>query len=385
MAARIMKNKSVLVFRKRLLSYSETFIAAQAKSLRSLEPVFVGFKKDRTGIDYLVGSPILLHSELARSAGLSRTLMRLNGRVSPRWLRAMALTNPALLHAHFGPDALAALPITHRLGIPLVTTFHGFDVTKSYSRSRYVRLRPRIFAKAALILAVSRFIRDQLIARSCPPEKIVIHYIGIDVDQFSPAPDLERQPRVLFVGRLVPKKGLEYLIRAMARIQDRHTDADLVVVGDGPLLRDLKRRAGSELRRFRFLGRQSPAQVRALLNSAQVFCVPSVVDSSGDAEGLGMVFLEAQAMRLPVVSFASGGIPDAVVDGVTGLLAPERDVSALAAHLDRLLGDPELRRRMGEAGRAHVSERFDIRKQTARLEEIYNNVLAAPAGVTNRG
>ncbi len=385
MAARIMKGKSVLVFRKRLLSYSETFIAAQAKSLRSLEPVFVGFKKDRTGFDYLGGSPILLHSELARSARLSRTLMRLNGRVSPRWLRAMASTNPALLHAHFGPDALAALPITDRLGIPLVITFHGFDITKSYSRSRYVRLRPRIFAKAALILAVSRFIRDQLIARSCPPEKIVIHYIGIDVDQFSPAPDLERQPRVLFVGRLVPKKGLEYLIRAMARIQDRHTDADLVVVGDGPLLRELKRRAGSELRRFRFLGRRSPAQVRALLNSAQVFCVPSVVTSSGDAEGLGMVFLEAQAMGLPVVSFASGGIPDAVVDGVTGLLAPERDVSALAAHLDRLLGDPELRRRMGEAGRAHVSERFDIRKQTARLEEIYNNVLAAPAGVTNRG
>ncbi|MEE9132788.1 MAG: glycosyltransferase [Gemmatimonadota bacterium] len=380
-----MKGKSVLVFRKRLLSYSETFIAAQAKSLRSLEPVFVGFKKDRTGFDYLGGSPILLHSELARSARLSRTLMRLNGRVSPRWLRAMASTNPALLHAHFGPDALAALPITDRLGIPLVITFHGFDITKSYSRSRYVRLRPRIFAKAALILAVSRFIRDQLIARSCPPEKIVIHYIGIDVDQFSPAPDLERQPRVLFVGRLVPKKGLEYLIRAMARIQDRHTDADLVVVGDGPLLRELKRRAGSELRRFRFLGRRSPAQVRALLNSAQVFCVPSVVTSSGDAEGLGMVFLEAQAMGLPVVSFASGGIPDAVVDGVTGLLAPERDVSALAAHLDRLLGDPELRRRMGEAGRAHVSERFDIRKQTARLEEIYNNVLAAPAGVTNRG
>lgn len=91
-----------------------------------------------------------------------------------------------------------------------------------------------------------------------------------------------------------------------------------------------------------------------------------------------MVFLEAQAMGLPVVSFASGGVTDAVHDGVTGLLAPERDEGALAAHLDRVLGDPELCRRMGDAGRARVREHFDLRKQTARLEGIYKEVLEAP-------
>lgn len=377
-----MTKKSVLVFRKRLLGYSETFIAAQGRALPSLEPVFVGFKKDPTGYDYLGDSPVLLHSELARSAQLSRTLMRLNGRVSPRWLRAMASTGPVLLHAHFGPDALAALPITDRLQIPLIATFHGFDIATKDTRSRYARRRPRVYSSAAVVIAVSRFIRDQLIEKACPPEKIIVHYIGIDVDQFAPDPDLPRQPHVLFVGRLVPKKGLEYLIRAMARIQDRHPAAGLVVAGDGPLRRDLERLAASELRSFRFLGRQTPSQVHSLMNSSQISCVPSVVAPSGDAEGLPMVVLEAMAMGLPVISFAPGGVTDAIVDGVTGLLAPERDEEALAAHLDRALGDPELCRRMSAAGRARVREHFDLRKQTAKLEEIYKAVSAEAAGPT---
>ncbi|UCC84931.1 MAG: glycosyltransferase [Gemmatimonadota bacterium] len=373
-----MTKKSVLVFRKRLLGYSETFIAAQGRALPSLQPVFVGFKKDPTGFDYLGDAPVLLHSELARSGPLSRTLMRISGRVSPRWLRAMASTDPALLHAHFGRDALTALPIAERLGIPLIATFHGFDIATNDTRSRYAKRRPQVYASAAVVIAVSQFIRGQLVAKSCPPEKIVVHYIGIDVDQFTPDPKVPRQPRVLFVGRLVPKKGLDYLIRAMARIQDRHQNAELVVVGDGPLRQDLERFASAELRTFRFLGRQTPSQVHSLMNSSQVSCVPSVVAPSGDAEGLPMVVLEAMAMGLPVLSFAPGGVTDAIVDGETGLLAPERDESALAAHLDRVLGDPELCRRMGEAGRARVREEFDLRKQTAKLEEIYMEVLAAP-------
>ncbi|MGD2154266.1 MAG: glycosyltransferase, partial [Gemmatimonadales bacterium] len=367
-------------FRKRLLPYSETFIAAQGTALQSLEPIFVGFTREPSGYDYLGSAPVLLHSELARIPPLSRTLMRVSGRVSPRWLHAMASTDPGLLHAHFGRDALAALPIVERLRIPLVATFWGFDITMNETRSRYARSRPRVFARAAVVVACSRFISDQLIAKSCPPEKIVVHHVGTDVGRFTPDPNLPRRPRVLFVGRLVPKKGLEHLIRAMARIQDRHPAAELVVAGDGPLRQDLERLAASELRRFRFLGRQTPSQVHSLMNSAQLCCVPSVVAPSGDAEGLPLVVLEAMAMELPVISFAPGGVTDAIVDGETGFLAPEGDEEALAVHLDRALGDPEMCRRMGEAGRARVCDHFDLRKQTGKLEEIYEEVLAAPAG-----
>jgi colanic acid/amylovoran biosynthesis glycosyltransferase len=118
------------------------------------------------------------------------------------------------------------------------------------------------------------------------------------------------------------------------------------------------------------------------MGSAQISCVPSVVAPSGDAEGLPLVVLEAMAMGLPVISFAPGGVTDAILDGETGLLALERDEEALADHLDRALGDPELCRRMGDAGRARVREHFDLRKQTAKLEEIYKGVLAAAAGAT---
>jgi colanic acid/amylovoran biosynthesis glycosyltransferase len=377
-----MSKRSVLVFRKRLLPYSETFIAAQGTAIQSLEPVFVGFKREPGGYDYLGDARVLLHSELARSAPLSRALMRLNGRVSPRWLRAMAATDPALLHAHFGRDALAALPIVDRLGVPLVVTFWGFDITMNETRSRYAKNRPRVFAKAAIVVACSRFIRDQLIAKSCPPEKIVVHHVGIDVDKFTPTPDRPRRPWVLFVGRLVPKKGVDHLIRAMGRIQDRHPAAKLLIAGDGPLRGELERLAASRLRNYRFLGRQKPSQVQSLMSSAQLSCVPSVVAPSGDAEGLPLVVLEAMAMGLPVISFAPGGVTDAILDGETGLLAPERDEDALAVHLDRALGDPELCRRMGDAGRARVREHFDLRKQTAKLEEIYKGVLAAAAAAT---
>jgi glycosyltransferase involved in cell wall biosynthesis len=164
----------------------------------------------------------------------------------------------------------------------------------------------------------------------------------------------------------------------MARIQDRHPGAELVVVGDGPLRQDLEQLAASELRKVRFLGRQTPSEVHSLMNSSQVSCVPSVRAPSGDAEGLPMVVLEAMAMELPVISFAPGGVTDAIVDGETGYLAPERDEEALAIHLDRALGDPELCRRMGEAGRARVRADFDLERQTAKLEELYKEVLADP-------
>src|SRR5262249_19207401 len=154
-------------------------------------------------------------------------------------------------------------------------------------------------------------------------------HIGIDVERFAPA---ERQtspePVVLFVGRLVAKKGCEYLIRAMAQVQVTRPDAQLVIIGEGPLDAALKALAEQTTCKCVFLGAQSSDEVRSWFQRARLFCLPSVTADTGETEGLPISILESLAMAVPVVSTQHAGIPEAIRDGETGLLAPERDPAA---------------------------------------------------------
>jgi glycosyltransferase involved in cell wall biosynthesis len=205
-----------------------------------------------------------------------------------------------------------------------------------------------------------------------------VHATGIDLDIFDPDAVEARQDVVLFVGRLVEKKGCAHLIRAMRSVQERRPSATLIVLGDGPLRSELEALAAELLPgRYRFLGAQPVEQVRAWLQRARVFSVPSVTAANGNTEGLGMVFCEAQAMGVPVVSFASGGIAEAVVDGETGFLVAERDEAGLAAKISALLAGGPAWAAMSRKGRLRMKEKFDVKVQTEILEAKYDEVLAA--------
>jgi len=259
-----------------------------------------------------------------------------------------------------------------------LTTFHGFDATvkdeyarrSHYAHRIYPRRREELKREVRLFIAVSKFIERKLLEQGFPRDKIVVHYIGVDTEIFKPDPAVPRESVVLFVGRLVENKGCEYLIRAMRRVQAAMPQVELVVIGDGPLRPALERLAGETLGRYRFLGSQSPEGVRSWMNRARVFSVPSVTAKSGVSEGFGLVFAEAQAMGLPVASFATGGIPEAVVHGVTGFLAEERDWEMLAEHISSLLKEDNIWRRFSVAGQSRVRALFDLQKQTSALEEI---------------
>jgi glycosyltransferase involved in cell wall biosynthesis len=222
---------------------------------------------------------------------------------------------------------------------------------------------------------VSDFVRKQALAKGFPAEKTVVHYTGVDTDFFRPNPNVVRGPIVLFVGRLDPLKGCEYLIRAMAHIQNVMPQIKLVVIGQGPLRKELEQQAAALLQNFEFLGVQPPSVVRDWMNRATLFSAPSVVAESGEAEGFGMVFAESQAMGLPVVSFSTGGIPEVVAHDRTGFLVPERDWVSLAAKLLVLLQNRDLWSQFSEAGPARVKASFDIRRQATILENIYESVL----------
>jgi colanic acid/amylovoran biosynthesis glycosyltransferase len=374
-----MSQGTILIFRTNLLAPSETFIVAQAAAMRQFSPYFVGWRR-------MAGIAIPEDTSWAVDGGGLRGRLR-------RWrfhyagptreqiarLRARA---PRLVYAHFAPDGYAAMQLAEQLGVPLVTALHGYDVTISDRAMgarrlgrEYLQGRPALQKKGALFVSCSAYIRQRGLEMGYPAERTIVHSIGVDVERFKPPAVRRREKVVLFVGRLVEKKGCASLIEAMARVQHCDPAAELVVIGDGQLRPDYEARAAALGVRCRFFGTQPSNVVRDWMARAAVFCVPSVIAASGDTEGFGMVFIEAQAMGLPVVSTPSGGIPEAVKHGETGLLVSERDPRALAEAILQLMQDEELWQRLSVAGRRHVVDHFNLARQTGRLEEVFTQLL----------
>jgi colanic acid/amylovoran biosynthesis glycosyltransferase len=372
--------RRVVVFRKRMLPYSETFIAAQGRHLPSWKAVFSGATEDKSGAELLRGADVCTLSREVPSwrKSIDAFAFKRLGVVPGKWLSSLKSYRPELVHTHFGPDGLfMGLPLSRKLGVPLIVTFHGFDITIDDPSSPYQKNRGRLFREAERIIAVSDYIRRRLIEHGCPEEKITRHFIGIDLGHFTPLPEDTPREGVVFVGRLTEKKGCRYLIEAMHLLAENGSNETLHVIGDGALREELGRIAEPLGDRVVFHGRKGPDFVREMVGRAAVFCAPSVTSRSGDAEGLGMVNLEAMALGTPVVSTFHTAIPEAVIHEKTGILVAEKDVAELAAALSRCLGDADLSRTLGRNGIGHVRSNFDLRRQCAVLEGIYEGTVAA--------
>ncbi|MGH8582439.1 MAG: glycosyltransferase [Gammaproteobacteria bacterium] len=371
--------RDALIYRHQLFKPSETFITCQAGALRRFRPVYAG--------RLALGEPPL-GSRVATLQGANRlTVARQVLLRDPRPLHHRTRGyGPALIHAHFGVEGLYALGLAKRLKVPLVTTFHGFDATTTrlaLLRSRkpawihYALFGRRLARHGDLFVCVSDAIRERVLAAGFPERRVVRHYIGIDTDALRPATAPAARKSIVHVARLVEKKGTRYLIEAFARVVKSDPDVELLIIGDGPLGRGLKALARSKISgdRIQFLGTQANAVVLNRLSKAAVFCLPSVTASSGDLEGLPISILEAAAMGVPVVATLHSGIPEAVRDGESGYLVPERDVGALAERLSHLLANDGLRQAMGQAARRLVEEKFNLQCQTAALEDLYESLL----------
>lgn len=371
--------KRVLFFRTELLPPSETFIAAQAAALRHYEPWFAGLKRIPSGLALDESRVISLTETNSLRDKIARRIYLRTG-FAPGFLQQVESIRPDLIHAHFATDACAALAFQQRLRVPIVVTLHGYDVTSTDAALHssplgrvYLHRRHELWERASAFLCVSEWIGHNALKRGFPPEKLRMLPIGIDVDSFRPPQAHSKNLLVLFVGRMVEKKGCVHLLRAMREVEAQLPEARLVIVGDGPLRADLETEARASLRRCEFLGAASPQIVRDWMHRASVVAVPSIIAANGDSEGLCLVVLEAQAMGLPVVAFHGPGIE--VIDGETGLLVSQRDEGALADALLALLQNEPLAARMGAAGRRRVERFFNLRRQTALLEEQYDEVL----------
>jgi glycosyltransferase involved in cell wall biosynthesis len=380
-------HKTVLVVRSELLPYSETFVKEQALAYTGWRPVFVGLKR-------IPGLPVedlnirLLPSTTSLPGRAYRKLLR-SLHIPPPGIRRRLLPESAsLIHVHFGTDAVDHWDWIRSFDVPVVVTLHGYDINihkqwwqlpaQSPARRRYPGRLLRLASDPRVhFVAVSRAIKERAIEWGIPAERISVRYIGVDLKAFRPAglPIERRLPRILFVGRLAEKKGAEYLIRAFAAVKAQLPAAELVIVGDGRLRAKLELLASQLKVPVTFLGSLSSQRIKEELQQTRVFCSPSVTAENGDAEGLPIVILEAQACGVPVVTSARGGAREGIIDGVTGFAFKEKDVADLSNRLLLLLQDAQKAASQGRAGRRNMEEKFDLRSCTGSLEHLYDTLM----------
>jgi glycosyltransferase involved in cell wall biosynthesis len=290
-----------------------------------------------------------------------------------QWMRRAKLTH---LHVHFAtPAATVGLLVSKIAPVGFSMTVHGPD--EFYNTDKY--LLPAKCSHSRFVCAISDFAGSQLM-KMMPAErwsKINVVPLGVDPEVFSPVPHggSEQFFQLLCVGRLVPEKGQHVLLDAVGRLREEGRDVRLILVGDGPSRASLeayaKRRSLESA--VTFAGSLNQDEVRPIYSQADAFVLASF------AEGVPVVLMEAMAMEIPCVSTWIAGIPELIRDGCHGLLVPPGNAAALAAAIVRLIEDDRLRLMLGKAGRRQVIDKYNLKRNVARLGRVFHDRLLEQA------
>jgi glycosyltransferase involved in cell wall biosynthesis len=291
-----------------------------------------------------------------------------------------------VMHGHWvvpgGVTAALAAP-----GLPLVISLHGSDVFLAETFGPARAAARMAFGRAGAVTACSDDLGRRAVCIGADPGRLEVVPYGVDVDRFRPDASARAEcrkalgiaddvPLVLAVGRLVRKKGFEYLIDALPRLPPQVRPV-LAIGGAGDLAGELRERASrlAAMATVRFLGNLNQDQVARYLSAADVIAVPSVRDDAGNVDGLPNVVMEALASGTPLLTTAAGGIGAVVTDGLTALVVPERDPAALAAGIERLLADRAFGAALAAAGRAMAADTFGWARTAGRFEAAYERAL----------
>jgi glycosyltransferase involved in cell wall biosynthesis len=288
---------------------------------------------------------------------------------------------PDVTHVHWWfPGGYAVWPFSAG-GTPWVLTSHGTDLFL-LDRFPAMRIAARpLFRRAAQVTVISTPLVPRVEKMGVARDRITVIPMpraraGLD----APLPEERRESdHLLFVGRLVERKGAEYAIRALRVLVERGHRLRLTLVGDGPERESLEQLTDRlEIRdRVTFVGAIPPADVGRWYRRAAVLLFPTVTDWKGEQEGFGMVLVEAMHAGVPIVASRSGGIPDVILDHETGRLVPERDVGAIADAVAGLVADPDLRARLTRAALDDVQRRFAPTAIAERFESVYTRAVAS--------
>jgi colanic acid/amylovoran biosynthesis glycosyltransferase len=299
--------------------------------------------------------------------------------------RRFSLGGIDLVHAHFGWAGAHAAGFARRHALPLVITFHGYDVALLARRAPgpptvwpYTLRAQSMLESMDLGLCASAELLEMVAALGVPRSRLIEHRLGVDLERFRPQTRDDTVFRVAMVGRLVEKKGFSDGIEAFAMFARRASGRPLLsVAGSGPLEGELRSRAASlgigTL--VHFAGELSHSEIAGLLARSDVLLAPSRVAADGDRDSGLLSAKEASACECVPIATRHGGIPSIIDDGVTGFLVDERNVEAVADRLADLASDLSLRRVMGRAAREKMLREFELHASVRQLEEHYDEVM----------
>lgn len=307
--------------------------------------------------------------------------------------RVVRAVGAELVHTHWVIPSGAIVALSN-VRVPLVVSLHGSDIFLAERNSIAGAAARMAFKRAGAVTACSEdLLRRALRLGAREADSSVVPY-GVDTERFAPDPVIRAQtrqahalsestPLLVTAGRLVGKKGFEYLIDALPSIVERHPNTVLVVLGEGDLEDELKARATRHRLgdHVRFIGAVSQTEVGAWLSAADIVVVPSVRDDAGNVDGLPNVLLEGLASGTPVVATRVGGIESVATDGDTARLTPERDASALAEAIDQLLAEPKMAQELGRSAREEMRRVHSWTRVADRFDAAYTHALQTRARV----
>lgn len=298
-------------------------------------------------------------------------------------LAILGETDAHLLHIYFGHIAVHLLPLIRAWKHPSIVSFHGADVMVDMNKPAYREATLQMLDAITLVLVRSESLRRAIVDLGCDPKKIEIQRTGIPLKEFpfrDRAVPKNGEWQFVQAGRLIEKKGLPVTLRAFSTFLMQYRSATLTIAGEGPLLSELQNLA-RELKiadHVSFTGFVSQEQLLEIYYRSHIFLHPSQTGRDGNQEGIPNSMLEAMATGLPVFATEHGGIPEAIENGVSGVLVPERGEEVLARALLNAAQDPDLLSQIARAGAEAVKHNFDLANQAQRLEDIYLRMIARP-------
>lgn len=321
-------------------------------------------------------------------AGIRKLHESITNRAERFYVDAIRSNEVKLLHAHFGTEGYYNLSVKEEVGLPLVTTYYGADISRlPQSNPKWLGRYGRLFSEGDLFLVEGNYMAQSLIELGCPPEKVKVNHLGVDVNRidYIPRKLIDDEPvRVLMASSFREKKGIPYGIQAFARAVRRIPNLELIIVGgaksdnERKLMKECKQIAKHEMlgEKVQFLDYIPYDQYISVSSNAHIFLAPSLTAKDGDSEGgVPVAIIEASASGMPILSTYHCDIPGVVIDGKSGLLVEEKDISALADALVELSTSPETWSSMGEYGRKHVENEFNLQTQVGKLEQIYDQLV----------
>ncbi len=284
-----------------------------------------------------------------------------------------------LVHVHFGTFAVYLIDLCNELGIPMVVTFHGFDISSAFNRWPAYKLKfNQLIKDIQFAIVISEEMKLRMIDIGCENSKIKVSYLGVPLDEFKFIDRRNKDGVVKFIhaGRLTAKKGVVDLVRVFCNSFKGRNDAILLIAGDGETKIDVEKEieiCGSS-GIIQLLGKLTNDQLASLRSEADVFVLNCRTDQAGTKEGLPIATLEAASTGLPVVSTNHAGIPESVICGLTGILVDEYDDKSLAEALV-LMMDSGLRIKYGRNARKFMEEKFDLIQCNEVLRCIYEEAI----------